>query len=79
MKIEIRLEQAGGQFVPILFFPDEIGQDKKIDAYTFRNGHRTASRAFMRECKKPSSETEYLACFQVLKRYISHCEAFMKR
>lgn len=78
MKIEIRLETIGGQLVPVLFFPDEIERDKTIGAYSELEGYFTDSRAYMRQCKKPSSEAEYLACFQVLRRYCQRSEAFIK-
>lgn len=78
MKIETRLETIDGQLVPVLFFPDEIERDKTIAAYSEREGHSSASRAYMRQCKKPSSEVEYLACFQVLRRYCQRSEAFIK-
>lgn len=78
MKIETRLETIGGQIVPVLFFPDKVERDKTIDAYSERVGYVSASRAYMRQCKKPSTEAEYLACFQVLKRYAARAEAFAK-
>lgn len=78
MKIEAKLEDFGGQLVPVLFFPDEIERDKTIGAFSEREGHSTASRAYMRQCKKPSSEAEFLACFQVLRRYCQRLEAFAK-
>jgi hypothetical protein len=78
MKIETRLETIGGQLFPVLFFPDEIERDKTIAAYSEKEGHSSASRAYMRQCKKPSSEAEYLACFQVLRRYCQRSEAFIK-
>jgi hypothetical protein len=78
MKIETRLETIGGQLVPVLFFPDEIERDKTISAYSEKEGHTSASRSYMRQCKKPSSEAEYLACFQVLRRYCQRSEAFIK-
>jgi hypothetical protein len=78
MKIDVRLETIAGQVVPVLFFPDEIERDKTIAAYSEKEGHSSASRAYMRQCKKPSSEAEYLACFQVLRRYCQRSEAFIK-
>jgi hypothetical protein len=78
MKIDARLETIGGQLVPVLFFPDEVERDKTISAYSESEGHSSASRAYMRQCKKPSSEAEYLACFQVLRRYCQRSEAFIK-
>jgi hypothetical protein len=32
----------------------------------------------MRQCKPPATENEYLACFQVLRRYCQRLEAFAK-
>jgi hypothetical protein len=78
MKIETRLETIGGQLVPVLFFPDEVERDKSIAAYSEKDGYISAARAYMRQCKKPSNEAEYLACFQVLRRYCQRSEAFIK-
>jgi hypothetical protein len=78
MKIDVRLENFNGKLVPVLFFPDEIERDKAIAAYSEKEGHVSASRAYMRQCKKPSSESEFLACFQVLRRYCQRSEAFIK-
>jgi hypothetical protein len=78
VKIDVKLESIKGQLVPVLFFPDEIERDKTIAAFSESEGHSSASRAYMRQCKKPSSEAEYLACFQVLRRYCQRSEAFIK-
>jgi hypothetical protein len=78
MKIDARLESVAGQLVPVLFFLDEVERDKTIGAFSERDGHVSASRAYMRQCKPPSTESEYLACFQVLRRYCQRLEAFAK-
>lgn len=78
MKIDARLETIGGKLSPVLFFLDEVEQDKTISVYSERDGHNSASRAYMRQCKKPSSEAEYLACFQVLRRYCQRSEDYLK-
>lgn len=78
MKIEARLETIAGQLVPVLFFPDEVERDKTIGAFSEHEGYVSASRAYMRQCKPPSTESEYLACFQVLRRYCQRLEAFAK-
>ena len=78
VKIETRLETIGGQLVPVLFFPNEVERDKTIAAYSEREGHVSASRAYMRQCNPPSTESEFLACFQVLRRYCQRSEAFIK-
>jgi hypothetical protein len=79
VKIDARLESVAGQLVPVLFFPDEVERDKTIGAFSERDGHVSASRAYMRQCKPPSTESEYLACFQVLRRYCQRLEAFAKK
>jgi hypothetical protein len=78
MKIDARLESVAGQLVPVLFFPDEVERDKTIAVFSEHEGHSTASRAYMRQCKPPSTESEYIACFQVLRRYCQRLEAFAK-
>ena len=78
MKIEVRLELFKGALSPVLFFPDDIERDKTIAAFSEHEGHISAARAYMRQCKKPESEAEYLACFQVLRRYCQRSEAFIK-
>jgi hypothetical protein len=78
MKIEACLEIFNGELSPVLFFLDDIERDKTISAYSEHEGHVSAARAYMRQCKKPSSEAEYLACFQVLRRYCQRSEAFIK-
>ena len=78
MKIDARLETIGGKLSPVLFFLDKVEQDKTISVYSERDGHNSASRAYMRQCKKPSSEAEYLACFQVLRRYCQRSEDYLK-
>lgn len=78
MKIEARLQLFKGALFPVLFFPDEIERDKTISAYSEHEGHVSASRAYMRKCQKPHSEAEFLACFQVLRRYCQRSEAFIK-
>ena len=78
MKIDVRLELFKGALCPVLFFPDDIEHDKTIAAYSEHEGHVSAARAYMRGCKKPESESEYLACFQVLRRYCQRSEEFIK-
>lgn len=79
MKIDARLEEFRGQLVPVLFFPDEVERDKTIGAFSELESHFSASRAYMRRCKPPATESEYLACFQVLRRYCQRLEAFAKK
>ena len=71
MRIEARLEKNAGAMRPVLFFPDDVQRDKKIGAYSLKDGHVSAARAYMRECKKPESPDEYAAVFKALGDYFS--------
>lgn len=69
MRIEARLETVAGALRPVLFFPDDVERDKTIGAYSDREGHVSASRAYMRQCKKPQTREEYAAVFRMLAAY----------
>ena len=71
MRIEARLEQFGGALRPVLFFPDDVERDKTIGAYSPSEGHTSAARAYMRQCKKPESPEEYAAVFKALGDYFT--------
>ena len=70
MKLEIRLEQGA----PILFFHDSENRDKLIDCYTLRDEHNTATRAYMRSLKKPSTREELRAAWALLASYAAKAE-----
>lgn len=78
MKIEAKLEDFGGQLVPILFFPDEIERDKTISAYSLREGSVSASRAYMRRCKKPESPDECISAYRLLVAYFNDALSYSK-
>lgn len=69
MKIEIRIEQIADRARPVLFFPDQIERDKSILAFSEVDGTMTASRAYMRRCRKPESPTEMSEAWAALERY----------
>lgn len=76
MKIELRLEQwPDNETLPIIFFPDEITHNKRIECYTERDGHGESERAYMRRCKKPSTPHEMAQCWEMLRRYTAHAIA----
>lgn len=69
MKIDIRIEQIGGRGRPVLFFPDEVENNRQILAFSEVDGTMTASRSYMRGCKKPESPTEMSEAWAALERY----------
>jgi hypothetical protein len=71
MKIEARLEKFGADSVPVLFFPDDVERDKRIGAYSPRDGHTSAARAYMRQCKKPETPEEFAAVYATLGQYFT--------
>jgi hypothetical protein len=79
VKIDARLEKSAGGFYPIVFFLDDVLQDKTIQAYTPTDGHITASRAYMRQCKKPESREEYREVFDCLAQYFAHAAYTAKK
>jgi hypothetical protein len=76
MKIEARIESIGGKAYPVIFFPDEVERDKTIGAYSPREGHTSASRAYMRKCKKPESPQDYAEIFAALGRYFTEAARY---
>jgi hypothetical protein len=71
MRIEARLEKWPEGLRPVLFFPDDVERDKTIGAYSPSEGHISAARAYMRQCKKPKSPEEYAAVFKALGDYFT--------
>ncbi len=71
MKIDARLEKNGGRLRPVLFFPDDIERDKSIGCFSAWDGHASAARAYMRQCKKPESPEEFREVYAVLGRYFT--------
>jgi hypothetical protein len=75
MKIELRMENGE----PIIFLPDDdTGKPNFIACYTENEQHSEAQRAYMRSLKKPSSDAEFLLCWQTLQRYAKHVVYTMK-
>ena len=65
MKIELRLASDGQ---PVLFLPDDSRADDRhrLTCYTRKDGHSTASRAYMRRCANPATRAELAACCALL-------------
>lgn len=64
MRIEALIEDGR----PLLVFPDEIQPDKTIQVYG-REGHATASRAYLRRLRKPETPAEVLAAWREIQCY----------
>ena len=78
MRIEAKLERIAGAWSPVLFFPDDVQHDKKIGAYTLRDGHVSASRGYMRQCKKPKSPEEYTAAYRLIVAYFNEALSYAR-
>ena len=78
MKIDVRLETIGGQLVPVLFFPDQIERDKTIACYSLKEGHNGASRAYMRQCKKPETPDEFIRCYRFIVAYYNDALSYSR-
>jgi hypothetical protein len=78
MKIEARLEPMAGGLRPVLFFPDCVERDKTIGAYSLREGHVSASRAYMRQCKKPESPEEFAQCYRLIIAYFQDALSYSR-
>lgn len=78
MKIEAKLETIAGQLVPVLFFPDEVEKDKTINAFSLREGHSSASRAYMRRCKKPEKPEEFIATYKLIIAYYNDALSYSR-
>ena len=68
MKIYVRLENDGA---PILFFQD-IGKPPRnglVECYAHNGQHSEATRAYMRQCKKPETAAQFVACCKLLREW----------
>lgn len=79
MKIEARLEKSAGGLYPIIFFLDDVNNDKTIQAYTATDGHSTATRGYMRSCKKPEAPEEFAEVFDCLAQYFAHASYYANK
>lgn len=68
MKIIIKMENGA----PILFFPEETESNGAIGCYSPRDGHGSASRAYMRGLENPATKDEIVRCCQALAQYARH-------
>lgn len=65
MKLELYIEQGA----PLLVFPQQMERDKSMTCYSMREGHASASRAYLRSLKKPETVEELRACWRMLVHY----------
>lgn len=73
MRIDARFETINGSERPVFFFSDEIERDKTIGGYSEAEGHITASRAYMRRCRKPETSEDLAQIWAALARYAARC------
>lgn len=78
MKIDVRLENFNGHLVPVLFFLDEIERDKTIACYSLKEGHNSASRAYMRQCKKPDNPDDFIQCYKLIVAYFNEALSYSR-
>lgn len=78
MKIDVRLESFDGALHPVLFFPDDIERDKTINCYSLRDGHSSASRAYMRNCKKPEKPEEFISAYRSIISYYNDALSYSR-
>lgn len=65
MKIQILIEDGA----PLLAFSDRENHNKTLEVYSVKEGHSTATRAYLRSLTKPQTEDEILSCWRLLHRY----------
>lgn len=65
MKIHVKIEDGA----PLLVFPDNMNRDKSIGVYSEKDGHSSASRAYVRKLKAPETEAELLAAWKAVEGY----------
>ena len=65
MKIHVKIE-AGA---PLLIFPEIVNRDKTIEVYSQKEGHCSASRAYLRSLKNPETESELSAAWKAVEQY----------
>lgn len=65
MKIDIRMEDGS----PILFFVDDLTDEKSIPCYSNKESHNYTSRGYMRRLRKPETEAEIKKCWDLLAEY----------
>ena len=70
MKIEARIDGDG---FPVLFFPDTPWDEraKLLTCFSQYEGHGGASRGYMRQCKAPATESEFIAAQKLLRLWAS--------
>lgn len=65
MKIYAKIEDGA----PLLIFPDVVNRDRKVVVYSQKDGHCSASRAYLRRLPDPQSAAEIAACRSLIHQY----------
>jgi hypothetical protein len=65
MKLDIRMEDGA----PIIFFVDDMSEDKSIPCYNKKESHNYVSRGYMRRLCKPETESEVKKSWELLAEY----------
>lgn len=70
MKIEAKIDADGS---PVLFFTDSPWdtREKLITCFALHEGHSGAARGYMRQCKAPATESEFIAVSKLLRVWAS--------
>jgi hypothetical protein len=75
MKITLKMENGA----PIIFHTDDPDSDPgKVTTFTRADMHSQSSRAYMRSLRAPVSQSETLACFDLLATWAAHCAYTLK-
>ena len=65
MKIHVKMEDGA----PLLIFPEIVNRDKTVEVYSQKQGHCSASRAYLRRLKNPETEADLLAAWKAVEGY----------
>lgn len=65
MKLEIRM--ADGD--PVIFFIDDLSEDKSIPCYSKKDSHDYTTRGYMRRLRKPETESDIRKSWNLLIEY----------
>lgn len=70
MKIDVRIDADG---FPVLFLTDTPwdAREKLLTCFSQHEGHGGAARGYMRQCKAPDTEAEFIAASKLLMLWAS--------
>jgi hypothetical protein len=73
VRIEIRIEDGA----PIIFLLSEIENDHRVNCYTTKEQHSSATRAYMRSLPKVEKRPDILRAWALLETYARHTRDVM--